>query len=245
MGILFSVFYLYNFIPNIFYSGELGHMWSLSVEEQFYLFWPFVLAYVTRFKLLIWGVIILLIICLFGTYVLPSLTLHYKTNQFPLQSTFQLERWFVPAIAPVMIGALTATILHFKFEQMKRIVVKGKACLIAASLLFLSPLYLPACFLPVGSFFQSIGIGIFLLLIFFNQESKVVYYFNNQWLAYIGKISYGIYVYQGFFLRTGPGGKLWVQQFPVNICCTIILAILSFEWYEKKILKLKVRFAGA
>ena len=245
IGLLFSVCYLYNFIPNLFYSGELGHMWSLSVEEQFYLFWPFVLAAVSSYKKIFWGTLFLLILCLIGTYIIPTWTLHYKTNSFPLNTTFQLERWFIPAIAPVMIGALTATVLNFKYDWIQKIIARGMSVLIVAILLFLSPLFLPAEMLPISNFFQSIGVGMILLLLYFNQESKAVNYFNYKWLAYFGKISYGIYVYQGFFLRTGPGGSLWVQQYPVNVICTILLAVLSYEYYEKKILKLKLRFNHA
>lgn len=245
VGMLFSICYVYNFIPNMYYSVELGHMWSLSVEEQFYLFWPFVLLYISRFKQLLWGIIFLLIICVVGISVIPEVTLHYKSNIYPLKSTFRLERWFIPAIAPVMIGALTATFLNFKRNVVENIFISGKLYFTIALVFFLSPIYIPGLLLPFCSLFQSAGLGIILLLIYFNQKSKVVRYFDNKWLAYIGKISYGIYVYQGFFLRTGPGGNLWVQQFPENILFTFIIAVISYECYEKKIMKMKSRFVIA
>jgi peptidoglycan/LPS O-acetylase OafA/YrhL len=90
--------------------------------------------------------------------------------------------------------------------------------------------------------FQSIGVSILLIYIYYNQDKKIVDILNNKYLSYIGKISYGIYVYQGLFLRTGPGGKLWIQQLPQNLILTFLVAILSYHFLERPVLKLKKRF---
>ena len=58
-------------------------------------------------------------------------------------------------------------------------------------------------------------------------------------MNYLGKISYGLYVYQGFFLGTGPGGNIDVQSYPLNIILVFAVAILSYELIEKPVLGLK------
>jgi hypothetical protein len=112
-----------------------------------------------------------------------------------------LESWFITAIAPVMIVALTATVLNFKYDWIQKKIARGMSVLIVAILLFLSPLFLPAEMLPISNFFQSTGVGIVLLLIYFNQESKAVNYFNYKWLAYVGKISLAFLFTKVFFLE--------------------------------------------
>ena len=108
--------------------------------------------------------------------------------------------------------------------------------------MYLFPLYCPEQLLVVSPAIQSFGIGLFLIWIINNQKSKFIKVWNVAPLRYIGKISYGLYIYQGLFLGTGAGGKILIQQFPLNIGLTIVAAILSFEFYEKRILKLKKKF---
>ena len=60
--------------------------------------------------------------------------------------------------------------------------------------------------------------------------------------SYFGKISYGIYVYQGLFLLTGPGSELKFQQFPLNFILTLGLAVVSYHFLEKPIMRFKNRF---
>jgi peptidoglycan/LPS O-acetylase OafA/YrhL len=63
-------------------------------------------------------------------------------------------------------------------------------------------------------------------------------------IKYIGTISYGIYIWQGFFVRTGPNitPKIWVHDFPQNVALTLFIAIISYELLEKRILNLKKKF---
>jgi peptidoglycan/LPS O-acetylase OafA/YrhL len=96
--------------------------------------------------------------------------------------------------------------------------------------------------LPIGFIFQAFGVGILLCWIYFNQEAGLTKVLEFTPLAYIGKISYGIYVYQGLFLTTGPTGLLPIQQFPVNILLVMLVSVASYHLVEKPLLKLKSRF---
>lgn len=233
MAVLFSVFYLYNFVPNTYYTGELGHTWSLALEEQFYLIWPFAIHFLFKRKLLNAFIFTLLGLSAFALF-------EYKNHDF--LRYFKAARWFIPAVTPVLIGSYFA-ILNYKRDGL----LKSSNSLLVLSValvLYLSPLYLPTYFLRTSIFFQSTGISLLLVWIVNHQSSIVTKILDNKPLTYIGKISYGLYVYQGLFLRTGPGGTLWIQQFPQNIILTVCAAIISYHFLEKPILKLKKRFSN-
>ena len=72
-------------------------------------------------------------------------------------------------------------------------------------------------------------------------------------IVYLGKVSYGIYVWQGFYLATGPGranGQEWPLAADIKLQSLtstgfILLCItvpISYHFFEVKFLKLKDRF---
>lgn len=231
VGLLYSMFYVYNYLPREFLTPELVHTWSLAVEEQYYLFWPFILNF---FRKKIHSVlyITLIIICV-GVLIL------YVLLQSHLGDSYVVGRWFFPASIPIFIGSFFAILISLNLSNVTGFLTHKRNVLVGV-MFYLFPLY--GIYNNYTAIFQSIGIGIFLVLIYFHQNSKTVVFLDNKYLSYIGKISYGLYVYQGLFLRTGPGGKLWFQQFPNNLIFTFVFAIVSFHFLEKPILKLKNKF---
>lgn len=230
IGLLISAVYLYNFVPNKFYTAELGHTWSLALEEQFYFTWPFVIGFLKSRKQLVYLGLLTIVLSIIFFYVI-----------YPIEilSHFKAQRWFIPAISPIMIGAITAISQQKIRDKISAVFWQLSLFLI----LFSSPLFVPSAILIITPIFQSVGIAFLLLLIIDHQHSPGVRILDNSFTSYIGRISYGIYVYQGLFLRTGPGSEHWFQQFPQNFVFTLICAILSFELIEKYFLKKKKKYA--
>jgi peptidoglycan/LPS O-acetylase OafA/YrhL len=228
-GLLFSLFYLYNFVPPAYLSAELSHTWSLAVEEQFYLVWPFVIRFFSEKKR--WFLI--------GFFLLLSLFLVHEMQSYPPDRQAAMNRWFFPAVCPVLVGSLSALLIHSFDAFANRIFSEKKGPLFWALVLFVFPLYSP---FPSFSFlFQASGMATLLVWIVFNQQNAFVQSADHGIPAFLGKISYGIYVYQGLFLRTGPTGELWIQQFPQNVILTLAAALLSYRFVEKPILEYKKR----
>jgi peptidoglycan/LPS O-acetylase OafA/YrhL len=238
-GLAISFFYLYNFVPSIYYTSELGPTWSLGVEEQFYLLWPLIISFfsnrIVRIAIFILGV------CWLAYLYLPVIVINFNSQPHLLNKYFFVRRWFLPACAPIITGALFSYLYVTNEEKCQRFFVKKSSMFISACILFFLPLYCPVWFLPYTyplQIIQAVGTSIMLIWIVFNQNSFFTRLLDFKPLAYIGKISYGLYIYHGIFIGTGPG-SLYIQQYPLNIFLTFAIAVLSYEFYEKPILKNK------
>lgn len=243
VALFISFFYLGNFIPKKYWAGELLHTWSLGVEEQFYLLWPFVVRKFSAWVSIFRTALVLVLVSLVFIKVLPLLTLHYKGKERQLSDYFYTDFWFIPACLPIMLGALGSAMVFYKKDVFFRILRLRYILLLISFLVYCCPLYIPKT-VDVGFVLaiQSFGITLLLVWIYFNQGSFVVRILEFGPIRFLGLISYGVYVYQGLFLRTGPGGTLAIQKYPVNICLTLCLAIVSYLTIEKWSRQYKMRF---
>lgn len=236
----FYVFFSAN-IPFIIKSGQifiLVHYWSLGVEEQFYLFWPWIVHFVRK-KLLTTAVLI------FVFLFLIKLTLWFIYGP----DFYGYRILNVTRFDCMMVGAIGA-ILYFNNNVRFLIFFSSKIMQSFSWILFIlvstEVIHLPY---PIAQ--EVISVAVLSIIIGQVTVKKRIINLENKMCDFLGKISYGIYVIHPLILLLLS--KLYyplniqiciksVLVFGTSLSVNIITAWLSYTYYEKPFLKLKSKF---
>ena len=228
---------------------SLGHLWSLAIEEQFYLIWPLVILLVRapRRRILLFISLILIILvtrCLYYTY--------HQYGEDPVRIYYNT---FFRA------DSLIAGSLLCQLHRLNINIPKGWAgiLLLAGLLIFPAVGIRTGCISPIIPF--SVSVGYTLLAIVFactlhlalQPKNLIARLCDIPPLRWIGKISYGLYmIHMPVWIILG--NKLFLSQganwtghekffyWIVALICILVsffLSVISYRYYESFFLRLK------
>jgi len=235
------------FFQNIFFGSALGHLWSLSIEEQFYLIWPLIIYYCdyNQLKRILLAVFV-------GSIILRAFFYYHNVPGLSIYS-FTFTRLDALGYGAYISVSLQKPI-RIKPESVKLIL---KVLLILTALLFIFfgpwPNSTPVM-LIIG--FSLIGLtnAFLILTLQSHQPSKIKLFFNNNLLKFLGKYSYALYLFNPlvrqicfkFFLSPFMvWGSYFVWYFLFIMLClliSIVVSIISWHAYEKWFMKIKSRY---
>ncbi|HET9909186.1 MAG TPA: acyltransferase [Anaerolineales bacterium] len=258
----FAFFYVYDFFfgtANFQYSFFLDHFWSLSVEEQFYIFWPLSVLLVPEksLKKLFLGFIVLGPILRLAVYFIhQSGVFRFLADTAPL-AIFPLPFSYIDAFAfGAYISRFTipkAKTQFFLLLGIMPIIGYGAQYLATGKIGTVSALGYP---LLLPESYQFIW-GYTLLNYFFAvtiysvvNDRIFIRFLESPPLQYLGKISYGLYVYHfpiiWFSMRLRDFGIVDPFAKPViavvSFVATLLVASISYKLLEQPLLNLKDRF---
>ena len=233
----------------------LRSLWSISVEEQFYLAWP-LLARTGGMRALATAALAIVPLSLMTIYIVSAeKTYAYNTVWLNSFTQFQFFAW----------GALMALTLNGGVPKIDRVVRAAMGCagialwLLAASF---AQIKRPGADIASSQFcfgYLLVAAGcIVLFLAVFGMSSRRL----PDWAVYLGKISFGLYVFHevAFFVVDEaqkhaaafvPSLRVWSLQCPgcilaankiIALCVTILFAMLSYRFWESPFLRLKKSF---
>jgi peptidoglycan/LPS O-acetylase OafA/YrhL len=219
--------YTINYLPG--HAWEVGHLWSLSVEEQFYLLWPFAFSALGRRRGIVASVAVmaLAIFARAGARVFLIGTPYRDLPMFPMvadslatgcilaltRSWLEKQSWYLNLFRPVPALAITAVILILnRFAEYTIVGVLGTSII-------------------------NIGIALLVNRCVFKHKDYVGAFLNWRPVVFIGVLSYSLYVWQQLFLNRNSSS--WINAFPENILLAAGAALASYYVIEMPMVGLR------
>jgi len=208
-----------------FRSQPLLHLWSLGVEEQFYVLWPAGLLLIGRINYKTFILAVLVIVFLAWSEFAAQQG-GAKSYYYPQYRAFQL-----------MIGALCAQMLRKHADQFEAVPQLYKSLLsgvglvlILGSMIFLTP---KSVFPGINALWPSLGTA---LLILFLATTPIGRFFSYRPVVFIGLISYPLYLFHlpiiVFFNQLYSDAGL-PERTAVTLILGFALASATYLWIEK------------
>lgn len=237
---------------------HISQLWSIGVEEQFYLVWPLCI----RFSKNILRTILIVMLAV----VTGKACFFLLANMFA-QSVFFRSLAYVIALSRFECMLIGATAAYLVFTKHGILTLMYRASTLAISIVLL-PLFLlvvPGSFIEGAALFGVPGLiinvlsALFFAVVIINVATNPRSFLKleNAALNYLGKISYGIYMYHvvivvfviraathfGFGLPEHLGVVGGAGVFLAVLALTIAISALSYKIFENPFINLKARFS--
>jgi peptidoglycan/LPS O-acetylase OafA/YrhL len=247
VNLLCYLFLLPNLAMSIYdrSAPNVGQAWSIGVEEQFYIIWPLLMK-VFRNTWAMMIVFFISVLAIKAAFVLFS---------NPMNPTAQIIGRFLATtkIESMAFGGLGAYVLYYNKESLLAILFSIPVQIFAFVSVPLVVLFIPVAFITVAHLAYSVSFLVIILNVAANPKS--ILRFKGKAIDYLGKISYGIYMYHLMCITFtiyaldaifGFQQKLTVLEsamvYVISLAFTIIIASLSYEYIEKRFIKRKRKF---
>ncbi len=237
------VFYVQNIVYHNMYPFGLGATWSLAVEEQFYLTWP-VFVFLLRKEALS-----ILCVCLvvLSTCVRLTSYFHGAPPNFPHRFTFaRLDAIAFGSLAAIWLRSPSCTLTRWRTHSYRFLGLGVTGAALVRVVMPMNSSVVAYTFMAIA--FTGL-LGISLVPEF--QPSLLGRGLSAGGLRYIGKISYGLYLWHlplfilwtrflnsKHFLGSSPVARNLFAFF-TELLLALVVASISWRLFEEPILRLK------
>lgn len=236
-------------LPNLAFSifpavPNIGQSWSIGVEEQFYIFWPWLISKSRSILKTLITVIVVLILIKIGVLILGKF-FYYSSWYKPLKLFVAMSKFECMAI-----GGIGAYFLFTK-NQLISYFHNKTIFIVSLSLIILLMFFTPENIQDGIHIVYSI---LFLNVILFCSKNNSNRFLENSIFKYLGKISYGIYMYHFmmipmvlyvcknmFAFESEALNNLFIYS--ATILLTILVSGVSYRYFELPFINMKSKFS--
>lgn len=232
-----------------------AHLWSLSVEEQFYLLWPVTLAYLIKRGANTRQLLSFLALPFLAAPFCRAIGHHPATSRF---APFLAGRSFFSYFDLLAIGCACAVYMAYVrrtgvsqllFHTHRRMVLfAGLMCVLvpyALDKFHETSFVLQVLRVTVIPSFEALGFALLMMQSVFLPDWGVYRVLNRRWICQIGVLSYSMYLWQQIFCtepETFGLGPVWWLSFPGWLVPVFVVSFISYYGLELPILKLRALF---
>jgi peptidoglycan/LPS O-acetylase OafA/YrhL len=239
------------------------HLWSLSIEEQFYVFFPLILFLLPKNLVKYFLIVVIFLsplirFCL-GEYYNSKTSLYVAADAVYWNTLSHLDAFFLGGLIPVLtlnkriktpLVLLTTTFALVVIAGLINYFNGGSTYSFAMDFGYNHDVVDNYAHVWKYTMLNLFFASLILYLVSVNiQGSLIQTVFENKWLVRIGRVSYGMYIFHWAILvyiaeRVYPTQNLGLKflLFLPYLAVTYGFAELSFRWYESKFLVLKDKF---
>ena len=229
-------------------TNTLHHLWSLAVEEQFYLIWPLIILLMPHPRRLLLFISLVLV----SVFVFRLWLWNYQVEELAYFNLYTFSR-----IDGICVGCMIALIQRIDNTFLKR---NTWAIVLVFAVLNFAFYFINRSYQFDFPYLALVGFTTFAMMFGLlvnegvSRDTKVVnFLFDVPILKFFGRISYGLYIFhwpvylllRPVLLKWFPDANNGFRPILVSIIATLIAIViswLSFQYFERYFLKLKNRF---
>jgi len=230
----------YNFHETVTGSDGrfVGHLWTLSSEEQFYLLWPFALAWLGPKRMR--KIALLLALAAPGVrvchyFLFPSIR---GRMIFMFHTSYDYFLW--GCLLALCSGDWRLESILKCFKSVRWFCLAVLFCLLVGPLL---DIYLGGSYsLPFGMTLRALCAAFIIAWLGRNLDSWPAKFLNTTPMRAIGILSYSLYLWQELFMNKGK--HTFSNSFIVGVSASLVAACISYFLVEKPFMGLRRRLGA-